>query len=96
MVLYDPIYLEEPYLRSQTWVLDPAVQVMPEPCEPAVEILRAPGDVPHYLPGTNPYLADMARKFNLPVDAVRGGAAILYPEYRRRMRTENPPSPAAR
>jgi hypothetical protein len=96
MVLYDPIYLEEPYLRSQTWVLDPTVQVLPEPCEPAVEILRAPGDVPHYLPGTNPYLADMARKFNLPVDAVRGGAAILYPEYRKRMRTDNPPSPAAR
>lgn len=89
MILYGPIYLEEPYPRSQIWVLDPAMQVVPEPCEPTVEVVRPPGYVPHHLPGTNPHLREMAERFNLPPDAVRGGAATLYPEYRQRLRTEN-------
>jgi hypothetical protein len=88
MILYDPVYLEEPYLRSQTWVLDPATVVVPEPCEPAVEVARPAGEVPHYLPGTNPNLTEMADRYGLPPDAVRGGAETLYPEYRKRIRTE--------
>lgn len=94
-ILYDPVYLEEPYLRSQTWVLDPGMLWVPEPCEPTVEVVRPPGYVPHHLPGTNPYLGEAAEQFNLPLDAVRGGAATLYPEYSQRLRTENArPSPA--
>jgi hypothetical protein len=88
MILYDPVYLEEPYLRSQTWVLDPTTLVVPEPCEPALEFARPPGDVPHYLPGTNPHLSEMADRYNLPPDAVRGGAETLYPEYRKRSQAE--------
>jgi hypothetical protein len=95
-ILYDPVYLEEPYLRSQTWVLDPAMQVVPEPCEPTVEVVRAPGEVPHHLPGTNPDLGEFAEKYRLPPDGARGGAATLYPEYRKRMRTEGAPSGGAR
>lgn len=87
MILYDPIYLEEPYLRSQMWVYDPATLVVPEPCEPTVEIFRPSGEVPHHLPGTNPYLTEMAERYDLPPDAVRGGAETLYPEYRKQIRT---------
>ena len=86
MIVYDPIYLEEPYLRSRTWVYDPSIRVPPEPCEPALELVRPAGEVPHYLPGTNPYLAELTEKFNIPLDALRGGAAALYPEYRKALR----------
>lgn len=89
MIVYDPIYLEEPYLRSRTWVYDPATVRLPtEPCEPAVEIVRPAGEVPHYLPGTNPFLTEMTDKFNLPREGLRGGAATLYPEYRKRLREQ--------
>jgi hypothetical protein len=93
MIVYDPIYLEEPYLRSRTWVYDPSIRVPPEPCEPALELVRPAGEVPHYLPGTNPYLAELTEKFNIPLEALRGGAAGLYPEYRKRLRDQYvPPS----
>lgn len=92
MIVYDPIYLEEPYLRSRTWVYDPATVRLPtEPCEPAVELIRPAGEVPHYLPGTNPFLSEMTEKFNIPQDAVRGGASTLYPEYRKRLRDRYAP-----
>jgi hypothetical protein len=92
MIVYDPIYLEEPYLRSRTWVLDPThVRLPTEPCEPAVEIVRPAGAVPHYLPGTNPFVNEMTDKFNIPLSAVRGGASTLYPEYRKQLRDEYVP-----
>jgi hypothetical protein len=95
MIVYDPIYLEEPYLRSRTWVNDPTLRVPPEPCDPAVEIVRPAGEVPHYLPGTNPFLTEMTDKFNIPLEAVRGGASTLYPEYRKRLRDQySPPAKA--
>ena len=40
-----------------------------------------PGEIPHYLPGTNPYLDEFAIKWALPREAVRGGAETMYPEY---------------
>ena len=95
MILYDPIYLEEPYLRSKTWVYDPTVQVPPEPCEPVLEIARPAGVVPHYLPGTNPFIREMTDKFNLPLDAVRGGVSTIYPEYRKRLRDQYVPPATA-
>ena len=81
MILTDPIYYEEPFIRNATFELDPQTRVLPEPCEPQVEIPRPPGEVPHYLPGENPYLREFAETFNLPLEAVRGGAATTYPEY---------------
>jgi hypothetical protein len=86
MILDDPIYLEEPFIRSASWQLDPSVRVLREPCEPQVEIARREGEIPHYLPGTNPFLDDVARNYKLPQEAVRGGAMTMYPEYRRKLR----------
>lgn len=86
MILDDPIYWEEPFIRSASFQLDPSTRVLPEPCEPQVEIPRAPGEVPHYLPGENPYLTEFANLFNLPQEAVRGGAATTYPEYGKKLR----------
>jgi hypothetical protein len=93
MILDDPIYYEEPFIRSATFELDPMTRVLPEPCEPQVEIPRAAGEVPHYLPGENPYLTEFAEWFNLPLEAARGGARTTYPEYGKQLRpTYRPPT----
>lgn len=86
MILYDPIYLEEPYIRSKTWTYDPTVRMLPEPCEPVWEIARPAGVVPHYLPGTNPFITEMTQKFGIPLEAVRGGARTMYPEFRKTLK----------
>ena len=84
-IIDDPAYLEEPYVLSRTYQEDPetVIALYPSPCTPAVE---APGlardAVPHYLPGENPFEDQMLR-YGLPVEAVRGGASTLYPEYRQ-------------
>jgi hypothetical protein len=85
MFLDDPIYLEEPYVRNTSWVLDPTLRIAPEPCSPQIEVSRPLGEVPHFLPGANPFLNEPALKFKIPADAIRGGAATMYPEYRRKL-----------
>ena len=48
---------------------------------------------PHFLPGQNPYIADTAKKLGLPLEAIRGGAETLYPEYRQKLKNlPRPPS----
>ena len=68
-------------------------QIPPYPCGVVQEIDRAKGEVPHYLPGTNPYLTEFATKHNIPVDATRGGAETMYPEFRAKLKTMPPPPP---
>jgi hypothetical protein len=58
------------------------------PCSIDVEVPRPEGEIPHYLPGTNPYLYEYATKHVLPREAVRGGAETQYPEYRQRLQRE--------
>jgi hypothetical protein len=83
MIVDDAIYFEEPFIRSASFQLDPAGRVLPEPCEPQVEIPRKEGEVPHYLPSTNPFVDEMAKLYGIPLEAVRGGAITTYPEYRK-------------
>lgn len=84
-VLEDPVFLTEPLVRSQSWFLDPGQRVGLFPCEYLPEVPGEPGAVPHYLPGENPWLKEYSDWYRLPADAVRGGAATLYPEYRSTM-----------
>jgi hypothetical protein len=86
MIVDDPIYFEEPFIRSASFQLDPAGRVLPEPCEPQVEIPRKEGEVPHYLPTTNPFIDEMAKLYGIPLEAVRGGAMTTYPEYRKKIK----------
>jgi len=86
-IVYDPVYLTQPFIRTHNWQFDPA---MPDPtpiaCEPGDEVVRARGVVPHYLPGTNPFLGEMTKWHNIPLEAVRGGAETMYPEYRKKLK----------
>ena len=84
-VITDPAFLTEPLVRSQTWVLDPGQQMGKDICEYVTEIPKAADDVPNHLPGTNPFLHEVADWYGLPYEATRGGAQTLYPEYRMKM-----------
>lgn len=90
-VTEDPVYLTEPLVFSQNFMLTTDVQ--PDvwqshlTCQPDVEIAgRERGYVPHHLPGTNPYLTEYATKNGIPQEAVQGGAETMYPEYRARLK----------
>jgi len=90
----DPAFLTEPLVRSQTWVLDPTQQMGRDICETVPEVPKAADVVPSHLPGTNPFLHEVADWYGLPADATRGGAATMYPEYRKTMGKPTNPPPA--
>ena len=48
------------------------------------EVDRDSHKVPHFLPGTNPYMTEFAIRQGLPIEATRGGAETMYPDFRRR------------
>ena len=85
-IVNDPENLTEPMVRSRDFTLNPYGQMGTYPCEPAEEIVRAEGAVPHYLPGRNPFLNEFADKYHLPRQAARGGAETMYPEYQETIR----------
>jgi hypothetical protein len=91
MILDDPVYLEEPLVHSNTWQLDPQARLLPDTCQPQVEVAQRPETVPHYLPGRNPYLTEVTRIYNIPAEAARGGAATMYPEYTKKLKGYVPP-----
>jgi len=84
-VVTDPVFMTEPLVRTQTWVLDPGQVISRDICETVAEVPKAPDYVPNHLPGTNPFLHEVADWYGLPYAATRGGAETLYPEYRKKM-----------
>jgi hypothetical protein len=86
-IITDPAYLTEPFIRTTNWVLDPRQQIAPYPCTAVVEVDRPKGTVPHHLPGSNTYLSEFPKRFNLPDGAARGGAQTMYPEFQQKMGT---------
>ncbi len=86
-VVTDPVYLEEPLVRSTNYVLDLAQQLEPIHGEIVDEIAGRPdGYVPHHLPGSNDQLKEFAERLGLPFEATRGGRDSTYPEYQLTLR----------
>src|SRR4051812_28836170 len=82
-VVDDPVYLEEPFVRSTNWRLNLEQQLDGVISEVVDEVAGRPeGFVPHHLPGTNKWLKDAAKEFGIPESALRGGRETTYPEYR--------------
>ena len=82
----DPVYLSEPFIRSQEFVrMERGNQNWLYNCEYAMEIPRERHQVPYFLPGQNPYLTEFGQRYGIPQEGVRGGAETLYPEYLQRM-----------
>jgi hypothetical protein len=90
-ILYDPVYMAEPYPRStMMWASDPALVENPYPCEEATETAVPRGEVRHFLPGTSPLPGlnpDLADRFTTPYEARLGGPETMYPEYITKMKT---------
>jgi len=81
----DPVYLTEPFVRSTDYELDVHQQVPPYPCEVVREVERAKGVVPNLLPGKNEMVKEFGVRYGVPYEATRGGAATMYPEYRKKL-----------
>jgi len=82
-IVDDPVYLDEPLIRSTNW-RENQQQVLTGVISESVDEIagRDRGYVPHHLPGTNKWLKDAAKEFGIPEDALRGGRQTTYPEYR--------------
>jgi hypothetical protein len=84
--LDDPIYLTEPLYWTRTFqrTTNPVVQ-LEGPCLQGDEGVRE-GEVPHYLPGKNPFKDEMTKEYHIPAEAALGGAETMYPEYHKKLK----------
>jgi hypothetical protein len=80
-IIDDPVYLEEPFIRTSQWVL--SSNITPDQrfvFEPVDEVAGHDlGYVPHYPLGTTH--SEFVQKLGIPPAAANGGRETLYPEY---------------
>jgi cyclase len=90
VIITDPVYLAEPMIRTSDFSM--ATQDNTNwlwPCEYVEEISgREKGEVPHYLPGENPYLLEFVKRTGVPVAPTRGGPETIYPEYQATLKAD--------
>ncbi len=96
---YDPVYLTEPLLRTESFVWNPYQQLAAPAgygaaCQPQPELPRPYGWVPHNLPGTVEVGRDFSIEYGVPFEATRGGAETMFPEYRKKIKTMTIPHPS--
>jgi hypothetical protein len=98
VIMYDPVYLAVPYIRTtMMWTFDPAMRMDPYPCEEATETAVPRGQVPHFLPGRSPLPGldpNLTDRFDTPFLPRLGGTETMSPEYIAKMKTF--PKPAKR
>jgi cyclase len=85
-VIDDPIYLDEPFVQSTTYVVDVTATTNWETCN-ASSFAENGGTnrhwVPHFLPGQNTALTEWLKAEDwIPEPATRGGVNTIYPEYK--------------
>jgi hypothetical protein len=51
------------------------------------------GVVPSHLPGTNRFLDEFGMRWGIPLEATRGGAETMYPEYKLKLKNMKIPPP---
>ena len=88
----DPIYLTEPLYTTRTFQLSivPPMRTVGQPCVQGNEGVPE-GSVPHYLPDKNPFLGEVTKNYNIPLEAVLGGAETMYPDYRKKLKDKYTP-----
>jgi hypothetical protein len=47
------------------------------------------GEVPHYLPGENPFVKDVRARYGLPADVPTAGPQTMYPEYQKTVKSSD-------
>lgn len=90
VIVHDPVYLTEPFIRTTDFEYDARQEIAPYPCEAVTEVVRPKGTVPSHLPGKNTFLAEFPQQYHLPAEAARGGAETMYPEYRLKLKAMKP------
>lgn len=82
----DPMYLEEPMVRTTDWLWSTQQNVgLPQPFDTVDELGDRPlGWVPSYPMGT--LQDDFAKKHGLPFEATIGGKETLYPEFMKKIK----------
>jgi hypothetical protein len=90
----DPMYLDEPMVRTTDWLWNPAQNIgLPQPFDTVDELGDRPlGWVPSYPIGT--LHEDFAKQFGLPFEATIGNKEALYPEYMKKIKelqSQQPP-----
>jgi glyoxylase-like metal-dependent hydrolase (beta-lactamase superfamily II) len=85
-VVDDPVYMDEPYVQSTTYSIDPTGSTAVENCNASAFAENGGTNrhwVPHFLPGQNTALTEWLKAEDwVPVEPTRGGVKTLYPEYR--------------
>jgi hypothetical protein len=92
----DPVYLEEPFIRTSHWQQSSGINPDARWLFEVVEETDVPrGWVPHWPIGTKQ--DEFARRHGLPFEATQGGKETLYPEYAEKLKQmlANLPRPAA-
>jgi hypothetical protein len=77
--------LTEPFIRTTDYELDLHQQNPPYPCEVVEEVDRPKGSVPHKLPSDTNFETGFAKRCGIPIEAAKGGADTMYPEYQSKM-----------
>jgi hypothetical protein len=85
-VTYDPVYMEQPLIRTIDFEAAPQQEMATWPCEPVDEVDRPESVVPSYMPGKNPFLTEFAARYGVPYEATKGGPETMYPEYMEKMK----------
>ena len=96
IILVDPVFLAEPLVKSQDFVRsvrELAAQTWLWVCEPVIEVPRAEGEVPAYLPGEHPFKDEFARRHGVPLIATDGGPETMYPEFQKVLQSAPKPPP---
>jgi hypothetical protein len=88
LIIDDPIYLTEPYIRESSWVYAPNQPMAAQRCEiPPEGALIPAGSVPSFMPGRNDSLTEFAVEYGLPLESALGGAETTSPDYIKKMKT---------
>jgi len=92
-IVNDPIYLDEPLVRSANWKWAPTVRIDARTrAEPADEFgVSERGRIPSWPLGT--VHDEFGKRFGIPLEATFGGAQTMYPEYARSPATSTSPVP---
>jgi hypothetical protein len=97
MMIEDPVYLAEPLVKSNGFLLIPNGTMEPYPCRPAVEVPRDADEVPHHGLDDSEHVKEFPEKHGLPVEATQGGPETALPDYMRKLPATSrriPPQPA--
>jgi hypothetical protein len=87
-IVTDPVYLEQPLIKSQDFVQSGnSGGNWLWPCEYVDEVPgREQGLVPSYMPGENPFVNEFSSRWGIPVEAALGGPDTMYPEYKEKLK----------